>query len=234
MDAEKIREGLWRWSAPHPAWTPGSNWNRVVASYYYEPSRGDAVVLFDPLAPPDGTPEAGRFWSALDRDVERLGRPVAVLVGVHHHSRSAGAVAARYGGSPGVRIWALAGSEDRIASCTITDPFRPGDPLPGGVAAFEVAGLDGPEVVYHVPEHRGIVAADALLDHGDGEVRVAPESWAEKTEAGRARYRESFRASLEPLRSLDLDLVLLSHSRGVWEGGSRTLARALDGPEWSL
>ena len=82
MDVETIRPGLWRWTAPHPDWTekeggPGG-WERDVASFYYEAP--GHVVLLDPQAPPDGTPDAERFWRALDGDVQRLQLPVAVLL----------------------------------------------------------------------------------------------------------------------------------------------------------
>jgi glyoxylase-like metal-dependent hydrolase (beta-lactamase superfamily II) len=231
MDVQEIRKGLWRWTAPHPKWKPGDSWERNVGCLYYEPSKGDAVILFDPLAPPEGSADARRFWDALDRDVERLGRPVAVLLALYHHVRSTAAIVRRYGGTAGVRVFAPEGTEKRVEAGLVTDPFRPGAPLPGGVAAHPVLGLDEPEVVYHVPEHRALVTADALLGAGPGDIRVAPESWvSDKTDAGRARYREAFRKSLRPLRALPVELLLVSHGPIVLDGAATALARALEAP----
>ena len=234
MNLQKIREGLWRWTAPHPEWRPESGgsagWEKEVGSVYYE--AGDALVLFDPLAPPSETADAERFWEALDRDVERLRRPVAILLGVHYHERSADEIAERYADGVGVQIWGPRGTEARVQRCTVTHPFDPGHKLPGGIRAHPIEGLDGREAVYEIPEHRALVFADAVLGAGNGEVRVAPESWAEKTDEARARYRETFRDSLRGLLPIPVDLLLVSHGEIVTTDAAGALARALKAPAW--
>jgi glyoxylase-like metal-dependent hydrolase (beta-lactamase superfamily II) len=94
VDVEEIADGLWRWTAPHPEWTPEQDWDRDVGCVYYEGP--EAVVLIDPLVP-EGEEE--RFFRALDRDVEQAGKPVAVLLTVHWHRRSSEEIAARYDAS---------------------------------------------------------------------------------------------------------------------------------------
>ena len=74
MELEQYAPGLWRWDR----------------SLYYESPH--AVVLIDP-AVPAGDEE--RFFGALDRDVERLGLPVVVLL--TDASLDAGAFVERYG-----------------------------------------------------------------------------------------------------------------------------------------
>ena len=59
MELSELAPGIWRWDD----------------SLYVE--RPDAVVLIDPVVPAG---EEERFFKALDRDVERLGRPVVVLL----------------------------------------------------------------------------------------------------------------------------------------------------------
>ena len=59
MDVEQLAPGLWRWDG----------------SVYVETA--EAIVLIDPVVPAD---EPERFWRALDRDVERCGVPVHVLL----------------------------------------------------------------------------------------------------------------------------------------------------------
>jgi glyoxylase-like metal-dependent hydrolase (beta-lactamase superfamily II) len=152
LEVQKLAPGLWRWTAPHPDWTPdesGPNgWERDVGCVYYEaPS---AVVLVDPLVPP----ERDEYFAALDRDVERAGVAVAVLVTVHWHERSAAELGERYG----VRPW------------------RGEGPLPEGVRACTFAAGRRTETVFHLPAHRALVAGDLLLG-ADGGVRVSPPSW---------------------------------------------------------
>src|SRR5436190_6059619 len=51
----ELRPGLWHWQTRHPEWTPEAPWPQEVSSY----AIADAVrlVLFDPLAVPDGVLE---------------------------------------------------------------------------------------------------------------------------------------------------------------------------------
>ena len=74
MELSELAPGIWRWDD----------------SLYVE--RPDAVVLIDPVVPAG---EEERFFKALDRDVERLGRPVVVLL--TDASLDAGAFVQRYG-----------------------------------------------------------------------------------------------------------------------------------------
>ena len=130
---QQITPGLWRWTAWH------SEWKEDVGCVYYEGH--DAIVLIDPLVPED---EAARFWRALDRDVERAGRSVHVLITIFWHTRSAREVAERYG----ARIWAPSRGRAAVErrSGLVSDAVRPGGKLPGGVEAFSTA--RGTEVVY--------------------------------------------------------------------------------------
>jgi hypothetical protein len=85
----ELADGLWRWTAEHPEWRPGEGWEPTVAGYYVEAD--DATLLIDPQLP-SGADEA-RFWSHLDEDVTRRGRPVVILLTTPYHRRSADVVA---------------------------------------------------------------------------------------------------------------------------------------------
>jgi hypothetical protein len=237
MQVEVIRPGLWRWTAPHPEWSPEKDkpggWKQMVGCVYYEPPRalGDAVVLFDPLAPPAGTPEAKRFWDALDRDVRRVDRPVAVLLGTYFHERSAQAIHDRYGARPGASIHLPEDALGRV-QCAPTRPFRTGDPLPGGVQAHPIRGLQVSETVYYLPPHRALVFSDSLIGVDGGRVRVPPARWAPETPEGAAGYRAEFRASLRTLLDLPVEILLVSHGDPILENGRDALAEALDAPAW--
>jgi hypothetical protein len=80
MDVRQLADGLWRWTAGD------------AACVYYEAP--DAVVLFDPLVPAG---EEEGFLAYLDRDVERLGLPVSILLTDAREERSAPLLRERYG-----------------------------------------------------------------------------------------------------------------------------------------
>lgn len=231
--ARRLAEGLWRWVAPHPAWTSdtagANNWERLVGCIYYEGS--DALVLIDPLVPPAGTPDEQRFWTALDRDVERVGLPVVVLVGNVYHGRSADSIDGRYGRDRSTSIHVHADARDRVA-CSATSSFQHGDTLPGDIRAHRIAGLDVGETAFWIPTHRALVFADAIIGAGAGSVRVAPRSWGAGGEEADAVYASEFRGSIERLVDLDPLMLLPSHGDPVLEAGAAALAEAVTAPAW--
>jgi hypothetical protein len=122
-------------------------------------------VLIDPLVP-DGE-ERERFHRALDRDVERRGLPVVVLLTCEWHRRSADEVAARYGASIGR--------------------------LPEGVVAvpFELVA----ETMYWIPAEGTLVPGDSLMGDGDGGLRICPDTWLQGDAP--ERLRVALRALLD-------------------------------------
>jgi hypothetical protein len=138
MRVREVTTGLWWWTALHPAWTPADGgpdgWEQEVGCVYYESS--ETIVLFDPLVPME---DRDRFFRALDRDVERAGTPVRVLVTVEDHRRSSAELAERYGGTV--------------------------DEVPDEV---EVAVDRWGEKVYWIPEHRALVFGDVLIGRNGG------------------------------------------------------------------
>jgi hypothetical protein len=144
MKVDEIVPGLWRWTAAHPEWKEGDDWERDVGCVYYEAP--GATVLIDPLVPE----ERERFLEALDRDVERRGLPVAVLLTVPWHVRSFAELAERYAA---------------------------GDEAPAGVEPFVVAEVD--ETLWWLPEHATLVAGDVLIGAGGG-IEVCSDSWLDE------------------------------------------------------
>ncbi len=207
MDVLEIAPGLWRWTGYH------EEWKEDVGCVYCE--TGDGVVLIDPLVPPEDT---ARFWRALDRDVERAGVPVHVLVTIFWHTRSAKAMVERYS----ARVWAPTTSRAAVArrAGAVTDTFRPGDSLPGEIAAFGTARRT--EVVFWIPRHAALVPGDVLLGDGAGGLRMCPESWLPS-----ATGHAALAASLRPLLDLPVERVLLSHGEPVLANGREALAGAL-------
>jgi len=221
VTVDELRPGLWRWTARHPEWTPEEGgpdgWDAEVGCIYSEAP--DAVVLIDPLVPGEDA-ERDRFWRALDHDVARLGRPVAILLTTHWHERSAGAVRDRYAEGPGAEIWAAPSFATELA-VTGVRAFDSGDPLPGGIEAL---GTSRPgQLVYWIPEHRALVPGDVLLGDGGGGLRVCPDSWLKGPEAP-TEVRQALRALLDR----PVEMVLVSHGDPVLDEGRAALAKALE------
>jgi glyoxylase-like metal-dependent hydrolase (beta-lactamase superfamily II) len=157
----ELAPGLWRWTAPHPDWKEGDDWEQEVGCVYYEAAA--ATVLIDPLVPP----ERERFFEALDRDVERRGLPLEILLTCPWHVRSA---------------------------AELTERYAAGETAPAGVEPVLVL-AEIEETVWWLAEARTIVVGDVLLGAPDG-VRVCPDSWLEG-EASPASIRDALRRLLE-------------------------------------
>lgn len=203
MRVDEVGPGLWRWTGLHPDWTPASrDWDPEVGCVYLETD--DAVVLIDPLVPPE---DEERFWRALDRDVERRARPVMVLLTAPWHVRSTDAMLARYGAS----LWAHPAGRERLGRA-IDAPV-----LPRGVEALEIPPVREGQVALFLPTHGALVTAEVLAGTGDGlEVRPSP-ALTDATRLGRC---------LRLLAELPVDAVLPAHGEPVLEQGRLAIAAA--------
>ena len=199
MEVRELRPGLWRWTAEHPQWDHAENWGPEVGSVYAELS--EAVAIVDPLVPVD---DEEHFWSALDRDVQRLARPVLVLLTVHWHERSVEAVLDRYK----AELWR---PEEKIE-------------LPPGIEPVVVKGSDWSEAMFFFEPHRALVVGDLLIGKDDG-VEL-PLSWFPKAEQEWAQ--EELKPKLrERLGALPVELVVVSHGEPVVADAAAALDRAL-------
>ena len=200
MDVRELRPGLWRWTAAHPEWEHAEHWGPEVGSVYAELT--DALVMVDPLVPQD---EEDRFWEALDRDVERVGKPVHVLLTVHWHERSVAAVLDRY-------------------KATLWRPEEKGE-LPAGVHAEVVKGSDWVEALFFLEPHRALIAGDLLIGKAGGGIEL-PVGWFPKGEQDWAQ--QELKPELRKrLAELPVELVVVSHGEPVLEDGAAALERAL-------
>lgn len=233
QNAAKIKEGLWRFTAPHPEWKPekggAGGWEQTVASVYFETS--GSLVLIDPLAPPEGTPEADLFWASLDADVARLGFPVVILLANRYHVRSSATLYERYKNRPGCEVFAHEGAKECVKG-VVTRWFHGDRELPAGVRSFPLLAFGPDEVAFYLPEHDALVVADAILGAGRGTLRVAPKAWAPLDEKSQANYDAWFRSEVRSLLDLSIEIVLVSHGAPVLAHGHAALVDALANPAW--
>jgi hypothetical protein len=158
-DLRALRPGLWRWTAPHPAWRPGAapdsvdDWPQAVGCVAY--AAPDALLLVDPLVPDDG-------WPVLDALVRDHGQRVHVVRTLQWHRRSRDAVVARYG----------------------AQTSRARGALPEGVEPMRFPGTL--ETMVWLPGPRALVPGDRLIGGRSGGLRVCPDSWLPRGLDGRA------------------------------------------------
>jgi hypothetical protein len=195
----ELAPGLRRWTAWHEEWA------EQVGSVAVETD--DGLVLIDPLDPP-----------------QELGQPSHVLVTVYWHGRETKQLDAK-------RVWASTRSRRALESrgIGVTDPFRAGDSLPGGIRAFQTA--RAAEVVYWLPAQRAVVIGDVLLGADakprptSDPLRLCPERWL-----GKSTHAE-LRESLRPLLDLPVELVLVSHGQPLLHNGNSALREVISSPQ---
>lgn len=204
MELREICPGLRYWTAPHPEWNGATDWPEDVACVYYEAA--DALALVDPLLP-RGDEES--FLAVLDREVERLDQPVAVLLTAPWHQRAAALLARRYD----TIVWVHPDAQARLLFEAHSGA------LPGGIEIFSPGGVREGEVAFYIRPHRALVVAESLMG-AEGGLRVCTSP---------LQARAEFEASLQPLRTWSIDHVLVSHGDLVIGEGNRRIDDALSG-----
>jgi glyoxylase-like metal-dependent hydrolase (beta-lactamase superfamily II) len=205
VDVHELAPGLRYWYAPHPEWRPDDDWPEGVLCAYFEST--DALVLIDPLVPRG---EEDEFWQALDGDVERLGRPVRVLLTTPWHDRDTLLIVDRYGAV----VWAHPEAQwkhDPVLTTT--------EAVPAGVEALLPDGNEEGQACFFIPEHRTLVAGDLFSGTGGVfHVYVSPDE----------PHPEAYLAWLPRLLELPIERVLIAHGEPVLENGLTAIRKALE------
>jgi glyoxylase-like metal-dependent hydrolase (beta-lactamase superfamily II) len=201
---EEIVPGLWRFTAVHPEWEEGEDWDAEVA--WWAVRGPDGLTLIDPLV---------EDWEELDGLVASAGGLAGIVRTVHYHERSIPEAAARYGGE----VWARR-PPPTIESARFDHAVQEGGRLPGDIEATVLVRDD--EIALWLPDQRALAFGDALLRDPDGRLTMCPESWVQRV-GGRARLRQD----LVPLVALAPEHVLVSHGPLVLGDGVEALAGAV-------
>jgi glyoxylase-like metal-dependent hydrolase (beta-lactamase superfamily II) len=201
---DPMSDELTFWTAPHPAWTPNPEWPEDVGFVTWDSA--SSYTFIDPLIRDDLDSAA---WDQFDAAVSASGRPVYVLLTAPWHERSARAVSDRYGAS----VWIHSDGRRRVEGLPeLKEP-------PAGIEVFTPAGIEEGQVAFYIAPERALVVAEFFLGTERG-LRIVPSPATKDLGA--------FRASLNQLRTLHIDLVLVAHGPPVLAAGHAAIRTALD------
>ncbi len=216
---ERLRDGLWRWTARHPEWHPGDFGAEVAC---FAAQAGDTTLLIDPLLPPE--PE-----DLLTAVEGMLANRLAILITIPYHVRSSEELWRRYRQDAETTIHGHPACAKRLKDKSAFHEIEPSVPLPGGVTAHTIGKPRRYEMPLHLPSHDALAFGDAVAET-KGRLVV----WAtDRVDAKDERfYRERFNPTLEPLLELPFDAVLPTHGQSILTNGRQALKQALTAKPW--
>lgn len=215
---QEIAAGIWCWQRRPRGLRPGEFGARTS----YALTIGGETLLIDPLVDGADDPALG----ALDNLV---GGRVRILISKPFHTRSAEPLWRRYRGAK-ARIYGHPEVATRLVDTAGFEAVTSGTDV-GGVARFHPIGAPPrSERPIEIPAHRALVFGDAIVETGDGELRV----WDDPLDSERRRrwWRERYLPTLEPLGALQIEHVLVTHGRPVLTNGAAALRHALEREPW--
>ena len=184
---------------------------------------GKDTILVDPLV-------AGETEQLLAQLDEIVGGRVRILVTTPFHVRGSEALWRRWRDRHEVTIFGHEYCATRLDDRSAFRALVGGETLDGGVRAHQIGRPRRAEIPFELPSHRALAFGDTVL-RVDGELRVWPRQ--REDARGRAAYEQRLRPTLEPLTSLDVERVLVTHGEPVLTEGARELAASLDRKRWS-
>ncbi len=105
---------------------------------------------------------------------------------------------------------------------SIERPVKDGEKLPAGLVAVHLPGKSPGEIALYRPKTRSLIVGDALIAP-EGKLALIPEAKLDDP--------PKLRRSLQRLRELDFDSLLLADGDPILHGAKAQVARFLDGLE---
>jgi glyoxylase-like metal-dependent hydrolase (beta-lactamase superfamily II) len=214
---DEVAPGLWRWTRRHPAWHP-RGFGDEVSSYALLDDAG--LVLVDPLLDGEDDP----VLAALEAQASGS---VRILITMPGHERSAELIGRRMRSRHDVGIYGHARCSSRLDDTSFFTALAGGETIAGGVRVHAFGSPRRAELPFELPSHRALAFGDAVVETGNGELRV----WAQAP-VKQAWWDERFIPTLRPLAALAVERVLVTHGKPVLEHGATELAAALSRPPW--
>ncbi len=180
------------------------------------------MLLLDPLVAAVEDPVIG----VLDNLVRSR---VRILVTMPYHTRSSEWLWRRYR-STKARIYGHPAVSSRLGDVSGFEAITAGDDI-AGVARFHAIGSPPrSQQPIEIPAVRALVFGDAVVETGDGELRV----WEDPVDSEDRRrwWHTRYLPTLQRLTDLDIDHVLVTHGQPAIGDGKAALQRALERAPW--
>lgn len=222
---EDLVSGICRWTCPHPEYRTSAE---EVVSYVL--TSDGVVALVDPLLPHESDPRRAPLLAELD-ELVGAARRLEIMITIPYHTRSAEPLFERYWGHVATRLWGNAAVRNRFAWDTPLNEIERGaagtpTTIADGFAhAYAIGNPKRLETPLFFPALRALAFGDAVVGVPDGSLRIWNVSDGRET-----WYRGRFLPTLEPLATLDVDAVLVTHGAPVARAGHQALRAALDAP----
>ena len=215
---QEIAAGIWCWQRRPRGLRPGEFGTRTS----YALTAGSQTLLIDPLIDGDNDPAL----AALDT---LAGGRVRILITKPFHTRSAEPLWRRYHRAQ-ARIYGHPEVATRLGDTAGFQAVTGGADIDGFARFHPIGSPPRSEQPIEIPAHHALVFGDAIVETGDGQLRV----WDDPLDSERRRrwWRERYQPTLEPLTALDIEHVLVTHGQPVLTNGAAALRRALDREPW--
>ena len=215
---QEIAAGIWCWQRRPRGLRPGEFGTRTS----YALTAGSQTLLIDPLVDGDNDPAL----AALDT---LAGGRVRILITKPFHTRSAEPLWRRYHRAQ-ARIYGHPEVATRLGDTAGFQAVTGGADIDGFARFHPIGSPPRSEQPIEIPAHHALVFGDAIVETGDGQLRV----WDDPLDSERRRrwWRERYQPTLEPLAALDIEHVLVTHGQPVLTNGAAALRRALDREPW--
>jgi glyoxylase-like metal-dependent hydrolase (beta-lactamase superfamily II) len=179
------------------------------------------LLLIDPLVFGNDDPAV----SVLD---QLVGNRVRILVTLPYHTRSAGVLWRRYRRASAT-IYGHAGVATRLDDASGFTAIAGGQDV-GGIVRFHTLGSPPrSEQPIEIPGRQALVFGDAVVETGDGELRV----WEGRLDSERRRrWYGRYLQSLERLAALNAEHILVTHGQPRLGDRAAALRRALGREPW--
>lgn len=215
---QEITAGIWCWQRRPPRLRPGEFGVRTC----YAVTVNGQTLLIDPLVEGDDDPAL----AALDN---LASGQVRILISKPFHTRSAEPLWRRYRRAK-ARIYGHPEVATRLSDTSGFEAVT-GHTDVGGAARFHSIGSPPrSEQPIEIPARHALVFGDAVVETGEGELRVWDDPL--NSERRRRRWHERYLPTLELLASLEIEHVLVTHGQAVLVDGAAALHRALDREPW--
>jgi len=190
----EVVSGLWCWSSLH------EEWNVEFSSCAWKGK--DDWVLIDPI----------ELDTAGLATLEKIGKPIAVLLTNQNHDRHADWFRKRYRVEVHVHRDAVPGIE-----ITPDEFFCDGATVPGGLKVIHVPGTCPSECAFYSEANGGMVLAGDIVMNGKEGLAFLPADYCQDAKQNRE--------SAKKLLKLKFDTLTVAHGNPIHPGASQQFAR---------